>query len=51
MCMPTGYDAAQITARPPNVTRPSIGAQLVGHELVGRIALLFEQLTHEPQGS
>src|SRR5215208_4432873 len=29
----------------------AVGAQLVGHKLVGRRALLFEQLPHEPQGS
>src|SRR5829696_1512258 len=28
----------------------SIKAQLIGHELVGRIALLLQQLAHEPQG-
>jgi len=29
----------------------AVGAQLVGHELVWCIALLLEQLSHEPQGS
>src|SRR5215211_7730643 len=29
----------------------SVGTQLVGHELVGRVALLLQQLPHESQGS
>ena len=31
-------------------SRRAVGAQLVGHKLVGRVALLLQQLPHEPQG-